>query len=514
MGVYQRLRHRLAGRAIAARRLTRRRPTPQPHDPLLSVVVPVYNTEAYLEQAIDSALNQSYGNLEIIIVDDGSTDASAALAEQIVARDPRCRLVSQPNSGLGSARNTGARHATGELLAFLDSDDMVLAGAYQAMVSSLTTSGLDFVTGAVVRGDEVQSSKPAWVRRAMAQTRRNLVIDDHPEMLLDITAPNKVFRRSFWNQHELRFPGGVRYEDQVPMTKAFLVASSFDVLTREVYLWRTRPDGTSISQQKWSIEDLRDRTRSQLDCHELIELYASQRIRDEWFRKLLAFDLTAYVELALDASDEYCDMLCGRLAEISHDVSASTWGRVPFYPRVMSWLLADSNRQGADAFSTYAKRNPRGMPLQLVDGAPHFAIEIDRSVLGTLPSEFWLSPRPTSRHSLGSLTSGGRTVNWSSQRGCPHEPPSHGAEAPPDREPGERAQRNRDWGFRRTVVRPVVRRCSPPRPRGPHGLWLHGPTLASPGGRGLRGGGPSDARPLALRACARAGPLHKHVHVR
>ena len=115
MGVYQRLRHRLAGRAIAARRLTRRRPTPQPHDPLLSVVVPVFNTEQFLEQAIESVQNQSYRNLEIIIVDDGSTDRSPVLAERIVARDRRCRLITQPNAGLGAARNAGVRHATGEL---------------------------------------------------------------------------------------------------------------------------------------------------------------------------------------------------------------------------------------------------------------------------------------------------------------------------------------------------------------------------------------------------------------
>ena len=404
MEPYRRLRRSLALRARSARRVKVGPNREGPEGPLLSVVVPVYNTEQFLEQALESVLNQSHTNLEVVIVDDGSTDGSRAIAEKVAARDPRCKVVTQPNAGLGAARNTGARNATGELLAFVDSDDLVMAGAYEAMVSSLQRSGSDFVAGAIVRGDETHSSKPGWVARTMAQTRRSLVIDDHPEMLLDITAPNKVFRRSFWDKADLTFPEGVRYEDQTPMTKAFLLASSFDVLRRTVYLWRTRDDGTSISQQKSSVEDLRDRTQSQLDCHDLIEEHASERVREEWFRKLVAYDMPAYAEAALDASDEYWQMLCSRLAEIHVQVPPAVWKRVPLYPRVMSWLLAHGQRQAADEFSTYIKRNPRGLPLRMLDGRPHMAPDVDESVLSEIPPSCFASRRPTSSRLRGSRT--------------------------------------------------------------------------------------------------------------
>src|SRR5690606_14242377 len=108
----------------------------------------------FLEAALASAVSQSYTNLEAVIVDDGSTDGSPALVEAIAATDGRCTVVTQPNAGLGAARNTGVRHATGEFLAFFDSDDLLMPGAYEAMMALLLESGSDFVTAAMVRGDE------------------------------------------------------------------------------------------------------------------------------------------------------------------------------------------------------------------------------------------------------------------------------------------------------------------------------------------------------------------------
>ena len=93
------------------------------HDrPLVSVVIPVYNVEQYIEEALSSVLAQSYPNLEIIVVDDGSPDQSIALIRQVFS-DVRIRIIEQKNRGLAGARNTGIRHANGEYLAFLDSDD-------------------------------------------------------------------------------------------------------------------------------------------------------------------------------------------------------------------------------------------------------------------------------------------------------------------------------------------------------------------------------------------------------
>src|SRR3954469_14533680 len=119
--------------------------------PLVSVVVPVYDVEAYLPEALDSVLGQTYPALEVVVVDDGSTDGSGAVADEYAARDPRVRVVHVENRGLGAARNEGLRHVTGDLLMFAESDDLVPPGAYAALLKQLTRTGADFVTGSVAR---------------------------------------------------------------------------------------------------------------------------------------------------------------------------------------------------------------------------------------------------------------------------------------------------------------------------------------------------------------------------
>ena len=94
-------------------------------EPLISVIVPVYRVEAYLERCVESLLEQTYENLEIILVDDGSPDGCPAICDACMRKDPRVRVIHQANAGLSGARNTGIDAAEGAYLAFVDSDDYV-----------------------------------------------------------------------------------------------------------------------------------------------------------------------------------------------------------------------------------------------------------------------------------------------------------------------------------------------------------------------------------------------------
>src|SRR5689334_20068273 len=113
----------------------------------LSVVVPFYNVADYIADCLDSLERQTFDDLEVVLVDDGSTDDSRAIAEEFCARDPRFRIVTQENQGLGPARNTGVKHAEGEYITFVDSDDLVPRYAYELMVGSLDETGSSFAAG-------------------------------------------------------------------------------------------------------------------------------------------------------------------------------------------------------------------------------------------------------------------------------------------------------------------------------------------------------------------------------
>ena len=117
--------------------------------PLISVIVPVYKVERYLDRCIQSIVDQTYRNLEIILVDDGSPDACPDMCDAWAARDCRIRVIHQENRGLGAARNSGIRISTGELIGFVDSDDWLEPTMYEVLYRSLTKENADtsMITG-------------------------------------------------------------------------------------------------------------------------------------------------------------------------------------------------------------------------------------------------------------------------------------------------------------------------------------------------------------------------------
>ena len=174
----------------------------------ISVVVPVYNVEPYLEDCLESLAAQTFDDLEVVMVNDGSTDRSPAIAEAFAARDPRFKLVHQPNGGLSKARNTGTDVATGEFLAFVDSDDVVAPDAYELLLGALDETGSDFASGNVHRLTSRGTSQARFLTRAFAETRLKTHVTKHRDLLADRTAWNKLWRRSFWDAHGLPLPRG------------------------------------------------------------------------------------------------------------------------------------------------------------------------------------------------------------------------------------------------------------------------------------------------------------------
>ncbi|MFI1786075.1 bifunctional glycosyltransferase/CDP-glycerol:glycerophosphate glycerophosphotransferase [Streptomyces rubiginosohelvolus] len=226
--------------------------------PLLSVVIPVHNVEDYLEDCLRSVAEQTLDAIEVVMVDDGSTDASGRIAAEFAARDERFRLVRQPNAGLSAARNTGVRHTTPTVpyLAFADSDDIVVHDAYERMTAALESSGSDLVTGNVWRLTG-QGRQQAWQYRWLTGPRTRTHITRDPRLLADRVAWNKVFRRSFWDAHAFAFPEGRLYEDTPVMIPAHYLAGSVDVLAEHVYYWRVREG--SITRRRTDVTGVRDR---------------------------------------------------------------------------------------------------------------------------------------------------------------------------------------------------------------------------------------------------------------
>ena len=223
--------------------------------PKISVVVPIYNVEAYLGACLDSIARQTVEDLECILVDDGGTDSSAAIAAAYAERDPRFKLVSQANRGLSGARNTGTRHATGEYLAFVDSDDVLPPNAYELLLGALEQTGSDFATGNVQRLTRWGTFQANFLAKTFTRTELATHVTRFRPLLADRIAWNKLFRRSFWDAQGYEFPEGRLHEDIPVIIPAQFAAKSVDVISDPVYYWRIREGGDlSITQRRLELK--------------------------------------------------------------------------------------------------------------------------------------------------------------------------------------------------------------------------------------------------------------------
>ncbi len=332
----------------------------------LSVVVPVHNVEAYLADCLDSIAAQSYRDLEVVLVDDGSTDGSAEIARRYVARRSAWRLIQTENRGLGAARNRGAADATGDYLAFVDSDDLVPADAYTAMVSTLAASGSDFVVGSVEQLVDGELVEPEFIRRGVERRRIGVTASDQPWILRNVFAWNKVFRRSFYDRAEIRFPEGVRYEDQPAIMRAYLIADRFDIIRRPVYTWRVRSDGSSITQRRADLADLEDRLATKRLTTDVVRAYGDETVLDFWGRLALVGDLPVYFEQIPAADDAYWQRLVSGVRELLQGFPPIESSMLRLPQRLVGWLVTVDRRADAERVLSWLEAHPGPLSLQVV----------------------------------------------------------------------------------------------------------------------------------------------------
>ena len=173
--------------------------------PKVSIIVPVYNVERYIVRSMDSLVNQTLKDIEIIVVNDGSTDNSKKLIEIYQEKYPnKIKLVDKENGGLSDARNYGIPHATGEYIAFLDSDDYVELDTYEKMYNKAKEDDSDLVECDFI-----------WEYPDRKKIDTGKIYNNKKEMLTyaRVVAWNKLIKRSLIEEHKIEFPKGLRYED-------------------------------------------------------------------------------------------------------------------------------------------------------------------------------------------------------------------------------------------------------------------------------------------------------------
>ena len=353
---------KLEGRLRRAKRRLRDAGVGQLLPPRVSVILPFYNVEKYIAECLDSILDQDFRAFEVIAVDDGSPDGTRAIVEEYAARDPRLRIVTRANGGLGAARNTGVQHARGRYLTFVDSDDRLPPGALRALVTSAEETGSDIVVGSVRRFDSNKTWRAHWVERVQMVERKAITVPDFLPLLRNLYTWDKLFRKDFYDAQGLQFREGVSYEDQPIVTQLLARAKSIDVITDVVYEYRAREDRSSISQQTATLRDLRFRIDAWDISREVLQKETSQEIYDGWLQTLFDSHFHWYLTSAGTVDDEYWKLLRSAVCDLMEGAPQELWDRTPPARRVLLELTRLDRRADAQEFVRQGVERPERWP--------------------------------------------------------------------------------------------------------------------------------------------------------
>ena len=218
---------------------------------LISVIVPIYNVEKYLERCIESITNQTYKNLEIILVDDGSNDFSGKICDKYSKKDRRIKVIHKKNEGLSEARNSGLEIARGEYIGFVDSDDYIETNMYEYLLSLLKINNADIsVCGFQKVWDDIKSRKEENTiienNNIVLKSKDAIeyIVDDH---ILKSYAWNKLYKRSLFI--DIKYPKGLKMED-VATTYKLIYKSKIVVIGKESKYYYTQRKGSILNSKK------------------------------------------------------------------------------------------------------------------------------------------------------------------------------------------------------------------------------------------------------------------------
>ena len=216
-------------------------------DILVSIIVPVYNVEQYIDECIQSLLRQTLNNIEIVLVDDGSTDGSGIICDKYAKKDIRVRVIHQKNGGQSKARNVGVCSAKGKYIMFVDSDDYIINEACEKLMQYAVCSGADLVWGDPLNGWDPDRAKrfPSYRKKALGSQLLKEALDNNA---YDIVPWLKLIRKDVYTNKGIEFLEGVFYEDQEYTLKLHCIPSlTMYRVDFPFYYYRTDREGSTTT---------------------------------------------------------------------------------------------------------------------------------------------------------------------------------------------------------------------------------------------------------------------------
>ena len=335
----------------------------------VSVIIPIYNVEEYLEECLDSIVAQSLGAMEVLLVDDGSTDNSSTIAQRYAGQFDHFKYFRKENGGLGSARNFGTDHAIGEYVAYCDSDDIIPPFAYEHMYALAKKCDCDIVSGDVDRfiGNKRYESSLHRIAFAKASERENIY--QNPRLIFDTIAPNKLFRLEYLKTTGIRFPEDMLYEDIPTVIPLVCLTKKYAHLDEVVYSWRERDKTSekSITQRRAEWKNFSDR----LKALRMVDRFFEEKIDNaalvaEKNYKWLSLDLRMFINALPKADEDYRIAFMDTVVPYIQSIGLGALPKLEAVDRIKYYYLLNRDMKGLLKYFEFAKSSAAYKAIPLV----------------------------------------------------------------------------------------------------------------------------------------------------
>ncbi len=356
---------------------------------LISVIVPIYGIEPYLRKCIDSIRYQTYTNLEIILVDDGSIDGCPQICDEYKKKDSRIKVIHKANGGLVSARKAGLQQATADLIGYVDGDDWIEPDFYENLYKSQAESGADIVTDGFCR--DLLTSSEIITNNIPTGLYTDLAKDVYPTMLcagdyfyfgIYSYVWNKLFKKSILLESQMLVDERIVVGEDLACTfPALLKAKSLCIIDRCAYHYEQRAGSMLKTIDNFAIENKR------LD---ILEEFLRKAFTESQYNCILLPQLERYMSgIRLIRGDTYCEMkkCCYSFGKISHDeklaiCSAGTFGQ-NLYARMMTKKCCEIVGWFDEDYIEYRKQGLNVQPMTEIKDT-----NFDQIIIASLDNRF------------------------------------------------------------------------------------------------------------------------------
>ena len=312
--------------------------------PLVSIIIPIYNVEKYLDKCITTVVYQTYKNLEIILVDDGSTDSSSSICDKWAKKDSRIKVIHKKNGGLSDARNVGITYATGEYLYFIDSDDWVSINLIQRMVKLAEHDKADMI---IFQFAYVYSDGRT-VRNYNSNKEKKVINRKNTYLLLmdDLEITNHVWRKFYRRSlvPERVFPKGKNFEDMFSMPWLIKPCKKIEVVNDCLYFYRVNDEGIVKTLTLKNFKDRFDGICSEFDNIQQIEPTISQQVKSVKTEKIIGLTMDLFKSDLPKGEKNYLlqniKKVLGsvRISNIKNKRDKLKWALIMYCPNLLNYI--------------------------------------------------------------------------------------------------------------------------------------------------------------------------------